>query len=233
MTIVNRRILYGRRQGRRLRAGQKALLTGGLERFSVRLPSPGERVDPATWFGRSYAEWWLEVGFGGGEHLAWQAEHHPDIGILGAEPFVNGVVSLLGHVRRAGIENVRIHDDDARDLIDALPDASLRRAFVLFPDPWPKTRHHKRRFIGPANLDRLARAMADGAELRIGTDDLLYLDWILFHTLAHPAFRWIARRPEDWRERPADWPATRYEEKAAADGRRSWYLRFERVARTG
>ncbi|MGE0724574.1 MAG: tRNA (guanosine(46)-N(7))-methyltransferase TrmB [Alphaproteobacteria bacterium] len=208
------------------------MLTDGLERVAIALPEAGARVDPAAWFGRPYGAWWLEVGFGGGEHLAWQAARHPDVGIMGAEPFVNGVVSLLGHLRRDAIANVRIHGDDARDLIDALPDAVLARAFVLFPDPWPKTRHHKRRFVGGANLDRLARTLADGAELRIATDDPPYLEWILFHALAHPAFRWLADGPQDWRERPDDWPPTRYEEKAAADGRRSWYLRFQRRPRT-
>ncbi|MCC7274443.1 MAG: tRNA (guanosine(46)-N7)-methyltransferase TrmB [Alphaproteobacteria bacterium] len=225
-----RRILHGRRQGRRLRQGQKAVLAAGLESLAVALPEAG-RADPAGWFGRRYRAWWLEVGFGGGEHLAWQAARHPDVGLLGAEPFVNGVVSLLGHVGRAGLANVRIHPDDARDLIDALPDATIARAFVLHPDPWPKARHHKRRFVAADNLDRLARVMADGAELRLATDDLDYLDWMLEHTLAHPGFRWLARGPEDWRVRPVDWPPTRYEEKAVAAGRRAWYLRFERRAR--
>ncbi|MGE0714020.1 MAG: tRNA (guanosine(46)-N(7))-methyltransferase TrmB [Alphaproteobacteria bacterium] len=229
--MTERRILYGRRQGRRLRAGQKDRLDSGLAAYAMELPPPGERVDPARWFGRGFADWWLEVGFGGGEHLAWQATHHPDVGILGAEPFVNGVVSLLGHLGAGAMGNVRIHPDDARDLIDALPDGVVGRAFVLFPDPWPKARHNKRRFVSTANLDRLARVMRDGAELRLATDDLDYLDWMLEHATAHPDFRWLARGPDDWRIRPADWPPTRYEGKAIRAGRRGWYLRFARGPR--
>src|SRR5690606_18587460 len=143
----------------------------------------------------------------------------------------NGVVGLLGHLRQERLENVRIFPDDARTLIDALPDASISRAFVLHPDPWPKARHHKRRFVAPPNLDRLARGMADGAELRLATDDLDYLDWMLEHSLANPHFRWQATGPAAWRDRPSDWPVTRYEEKAVKEGRRSWRLAFRRLPR--
>ena len=156
---------------------------------------------------------WLEVGFGAGEHLYWQAEHHPRIGMIGAEPFVNGVAKLLSKFEGEPPRNIRLHMDDAREIIDALPDASLGRVFILFPDPWPKTRHHKRRFIQTEMLDHLARVMKPGAELRFGSDDALLVEYTLERVMAHPSFSWTATCPEDWRTRPSDWPQTRYEAK--------------------
>lgn len=229
--MKDRRILYGRRQGRRLRTGQRELLSEGLETIAIPRPAEGERIDPAGLFARPCAAYWLEVGFGGGEHLAWQAARNPDVGLIGAEPFINGVVSLLGHVRRERLDNVRVLADDARALIDALPNSSIARAFVLHPDPWPKARHHKRRFVAAENLERLARVMVDGGELRLATDDLDYLDWMLEHSLASPHFQWLASGPDAWRDRPADWPVTRYEDKAVKEGRRSWRLAFRRRSR--
>lgn len=155
---------------------------------------------------------WLEIGFGAGEHLLWQAQHHPRTGLIGAEPYEGGVAKLLA--RLDGTENIRIHEGDAREILDALPDASIGRAFVLFPDPWPKTRHHKRRFVQAATLDALARVLKPGAELRFASDDADYLAWTLERLTAHPAFAWTATRAADWTERPADWPQTRYEAKA-------------------
>jgi tRNA (guanine-N7-)-methyltransferase len=174
---------------------------------------------------------WLEIGFGAGEHLAEQAEHHPEIGIIGCEVFEDGIVRLLGEVVRRRLGNIRLFADDARLLLAALPSNSIGRVFILFPDPWPKRRHHKRRLIAPATLDLLAEAMSDGAELRLATDDRDYLAWMLEHTIAHPDFAWLARRPTDWRERPEDWPATRYEAKARAAGRMPAFLRFRRRPR--
>jgi len=197
-----------------LRPGRAERLRTLLPRLAVPVPAPpGGRIDLDALFGEPKAAYWLEVGFGGGEHLAALAEAHPEVGFLGCEPFLNGVAALLAAVEARGLANVRIHAGDARDLIDALPDAALGRAFVLFPDPWPKRRHRKRRFVQPDTLDRLARAMADGAELRLASDDAPLVDWMLFHARTHPAFAWTARRAADWRDRPADWPATRYEAK--------------------
>jgi tRNA (guanine-N7-)-methyltransferase len=173
-------------------------------------------------------ELWLEVGFGAGEHLVWQAEHHPDVGLIGCEPFINGVAKCLAHIERTGVSNVRLFTDDARLVMAALPDRSLSRAFVLFPDPWPKTRHHKRRFVQRENLDTLARLLKAGAELRLATDDPSYLPWMVEHACTHPAFAWLADRPSDWRGRPDDWPATRYEEKMLA-GHQPVFLRLRRV----
>jgi tRNA (guanine-N7-)-methyltransferase len=176
-------------------------------------------------------EVWLEIGFGGGEHLAAQAAAHPHHGLIGCEVFENGVVKMLAEAERLRLANLRLFVDDARLLVRALPEASLGRVFILFPDPWPKQRHHKRRMVATETLDALARAMRDGAELRLATDDRDYLRWMLEHVTAHPDFVWLARRPADWRERPADWPATRYEQKALAAGRAPAFLRLLRKPR--
>jgi tRNA (guanine-N7-)-methyltransferase len=222
--------LYGRRRGRRLRVGQQALLEELLPKLRIALPEAGEPLDLVALFGPAIREVWLEIGFGGGEHLAWQAARHPEIGFIGAEFFLNGIASLLGHLARGGIENVRIHPEDARPLLHALPDRSIGRAFLLFPDPWPKARHARRRFVGPENLAELARILKPGAELRIASDDPGYVAWALEHLTRAPEFEWLARGPSDWRTRPEDWPATRYEEKALKAGRRPAYLRFRRRA---
>jgi len=155
---------------------------------------------------------WLEIGFGAGEHLLWQAQQNPRTGLIGAEPYEGGVAKLLA--RLTGTENIRIHEGDAREIIEALPDASIGRAFILFPDPWPKTRHHKRRFVQTQTLDTLARVLAPGAELRFASDDAGYVAWTLERLIAHPAFAWTAERASDWTARGADWPQTRYEAKA-------------------
>lgn len=221
---------FGRRKGKKLRPGRSALLETLLPRLAIPRPDPGgvpgEMVDPAALFGSRPV--WLEVGFGGGEHLAAQAAANPDVGFIGCEVFVNGVASLLRHVDEAGLSNVRIFPDDARFLLKALPDRCLDRVFVLFPDPWPKHRHAGRRFISPATLDLLARLLKDGGELRVASDDVTYIRWVLMHAPNHPAFRWIASRPADWRSPPADWVPTRYEAKAVREGRPPAYLRFER-----
>lgn len=198
-----------------------------MPRLSIALPEAGS-LDPVALFPKPPAAVWLEIGFGGGEHLAEQAERHPEIGFIGSEVFENGVARLVGEVARRGLDNVRIVADDARLLLDRLAPASVGRVFILFPDPWPKLRHHKRRLIAPATLDRLAAVMQPDAELRLATDDPGYLIWILGYVTAHPAFTWLARGPADWRERTADWPPTRYEDKARAAGRTPIFLRFAR-----
>jgi len=207
------RTIYGRRLGRPLRPGRQRLLDDRLPELAVPLPARPGTLDPKRLFARPVEEVWLEVGFGNGEHLAALAAAHPEIGLIGCEPFLNGVAALLAAVEAEGLDNVRIHADDARQVLDALPDASVGRVFVLFPDPWPKARHHKRRFIRPETLDRLARVLAEGGVLRLASDDAPLVDWMLWQTRRHPAFAWTARRAADWRERPADWPPTRYEAK--------------------
>ncbi|WP_207455813.1 tRNA (guanine(46)-N(7))-methyltransferase TrmB [Azospirillum sp. SYSU D00513] len=226
--------LFGRRKGRPLRKRKSGLLDTLLPTLQIAPPEEGSRIEPAGLFARPVEDVWLEVGFGSGHHLAWQAQHNPTVGLIGAEPFLNGVAALMALIEDAGVaDTVRVLPDDARPLLDALPDASIGRAFVLFADPWPKKRHWERRFIGPANLARLSRVLKDGAELRLASDDMGLVRWMLEHTVKHPDFEWTARGPADWRERPADWPPTRYEEKAIAAGRKPVFLRFLRKARAG
>jgi tRNA (guanine-N7-)-methyltransferase len=225
--IPQTRRLYGRRRGRPLRPGQQHLVQALLPRLAAPLPREG-RLDPRTLFPAGTADVWLEIGFGGGEHLAAQAAGHPETGFIGSEVFENGVAKLLGEIERRRLDNIRLFTDDARLLIEALAPASIGRVFILFPDPWPKQRHHKRRLVAEPTLDRLAEIMPEGAELRLATDDPGYLVWMLEHTTAHPAFVWLARCTRDWRERPADWPPTRYEQKARAAGRTPVFLRFAR-----
>jgi tRNA (guanine-N7-)-methyltransferase len=175
-------------------------------------------------------EIWLEIGFGGAEHLIWQAEHNARAGLIGCEVYEEGVVKALTRIEELKLENVRLSTQDAREVLRWLPPASLGRVFILFPDPWPKKRHVKRRLVARGLFDLLARAMAPGAELRIATDIGDYARTILLSALGHRAFKWLAEGPGDWRERPADWPATRYEEKARSEGRRCCFLRFLRVS---
>jgi tRNA (guanine-N7-)-methyltransferase len=230
-----RRKFYGRRKGRQLRKGQRALIDDLLPRLAVVLPRTGEtesvKLDPTKAFAPPPREIWLEIGFGGGEHLAQQAKTHPEIGFIGCEVFENGVASMLAHIRDEDLTNVRIHPEDARDLLAVLQPRSIGRLFLMFPDPWPKKRHAARRFINRDNLDRLAELLADGAEFRVGSDDPNYIAWTLAHVTAHPAFQWLAESPADWRRRPADWPETRYERKALLAGRKPAYLRFHRRRR--
>jgi tRNA (guanine-N7-)-methyltransferase len=191
-------------------------------------PQPG--LDPRAYFEHgSVTDVWLEVGFGAGEHLAWQAQAHPEVGLIGAEPYVAGMAKLLSRIADKNLRNIRLYTEDVRDVIAAAPDASFGRLFILFPDPWPKTRHHKRRLIQMETLNELARVMKRGAELRFATDDEGYLAFALERFCAHPAFRWLAESSVDWRERPSDWPETRYEAKALKAERQCAYLRFLRL----
>jgi tRNA (guanine-N7-)-methyltransferase len=217
---------FGRRRGRKLRAGRAALLDTILPALPVVLPAAGAPLQPMHLFAAPPREIWLEIGFGGGEHLAAQAAANPDVGMIGCEPYENGIVALLGHVRDQGLANVRIWPDDARPLLSRLAPGSIARAFVLFPDPWPKARHHKRRLVQAPFLDLLAAALRPGAELRVATDHADYLDWILERAPAHPGFALAARLDA----RPDDWPQTRYEAWSLGEGRRSAWLRFLRRA---
>lgn len=222
-----RRLVHGRRVGHRLRPNQQRLVDDLLPRLRVPV-SAGVAVEPRALFDPARRRVWLEIGFGGGEHLAWQAAANPDVGIIGCEPFVNGVAKLLAEVEQRRLANVRIHDGDARDLLDLLPDACVERVFLLYPDPWPKARHRKRRLITTRTVDRLSRIMADGGELRIASDIPDYIRWSMCHILADGRFHWTARRPDDWRQRPHDWPQTRYERKALDAARVPAYLTFMR-----
>jgi len=217
------RAFFGRRKGKRLRAGQDDL---------VRTLLPTLTVEPAALpaFRAAHRELWLEIGFGGGEHLAARARSHPDVGFVGCEPFVNGMAKLLATIAEEGLANIRLWPEDVTELLPTLPAAVFAKVVVLYPDPWPKRRQRKRRLVSDALLAELARLMPPGGELRFATDIDDYAGWVLARVLRTPGFRWTATRADDWR-RPWDgWPGTRYEAKAIAEGRVPVYLTFERVA---
>ncbi len=203
---------FGRLKARPIKPRQAALMETRLP--DLRIP-PGP-VDPAALMAGA-REVWLEVGFGGGEHMAAQAARASDVLILGAEPFMNGVASAVRHIDEQGLSNVRLHDGDVRELIGRLPDASLARVFILFPDPWPKTRQQKRRLVQPELVADLARTLRPGGRLRFASDVASYVDQALERFLAGGAFRWTAERADDWRRPPADHITTRYEEKRLGD----------------
>lgn len=218
---------YGRRKGHALSPRKLRLVEELLPelRLDLNTPAPAELT---SLFPAPVSQVWLEIGFGGGEHLAWQAEANPHIGFIGCEPFINGVAKLLSEIETRNLTNVRIWDGDAREVLDWLSDASLDRVFVLFPDPWPKARHHKRRLISARTLEALARVMLPGAELRVASDIGDYVRASLEAVFSGDAFEWQAERPGDWRARPAGWPPTRYEKKALKEGRKAHYLVFRR-----
>ncbi len=216
---------------------QERLLREVLPGVSLDLsgPPPISKAELASLFvgvSPRPADVWLEIGFGGGEHLLWQAAAHPDVGFIGCEPFCDGVVKVLSALEEGRAANVLIYPDDARDVLRWLPPRSLGRVFILFPDPWPKKRHHKRRLVAQPTLDLLQRVMRPGAELRVATDVGDQACAILSAIRAHPAFAWEVEGPEDWRRRKSDWPATRYEGKATRDGRRCYFFTF-RLTSTG
>ncbi|WOI57395.1 tRNA (guanine(46)-N(7))-methyltransferase TrmB [Palleronia sp. LCG004] len=220
------RNFYGRRKGHNLRQSQEAYLAEDLARLSPGAVdwevNPGRApLDLAGLFGGRPV--WLEVGFGGGEHLVHQAASNPDVGIIGAEPYINGVAMLLGKIREAGVSNLAVHPGDVRDLFDVLPDASISRAFLLYPDPWPKARHHRRRFVTPEHLGPLARVMAPGSAFRVATDIPDYVRQTL-EEVPPAGFDLKDEGGTPW----DDWISTRYERKALREGRTPHYLTFRR-----
>ncbi|MEQ8640620.1 MAG: tRNA (guanosine(46)-N7)-methyltransferase TrmB [Alphaproteobacteria bacterium] len=227
----------GRGRVRTLKPAHAAALARDLPRLAICLdPVDGgaAMLEPRRLFARP-GPVWLEIGFGAGEHLAWQAQHHPDIGFIGVEPYRAGLARLLVRLTAADITNVRLYDDDAALLLARLAPASLERIFILFPDPWPKTRHHKRRLVQTHTVDLLARALCDGGELRLASDDPDYGAWCLARLTACPDLAWQAQRPADWQSwceaAGQETVATRYEEKARQAGRKPLYLRFRRRPR--
>ena len=218
---------YGRRSGKRLRSLALARLNDMLPRLAIPVPEQGRALVPCDIFGRPVDAVWLEIGFGGGEHLAAQAKLYPHIGLIGCEVFRNGISSLMGHLTEEDLDTVRVFAEDARRLFPALPDGCLQRVFLLFPDPWPKTRHADRRFVGPDNLNSLARLLCSGGELRVASDDPIYVSWAKRHLEQHPAFRQL-QITQDRQQLPPDWPVTRYEAKLLA-GHPPTFFRFERV----
>ncbi|MDM8166860.1 tRNA (guanosine(46)-N7)-methyltransferase TrmB [Roseovarius sp.] len=224
------RNFYGRLKGKSLRKSQKVYIDEDLATLS-----PGkvdwdvnperEALDLKALFGDRPV--WLEIGFGGGEHMVHQAARNPEMGFIGCEPYINGVAMLLGKIREEGCENIRIHPGDVRDLFDVLPEKSVDRAFLLYPDPWPKKRHHRRRFVTPEHLEPLAQVLKPGAIFRVATDIPDYVRQTLQQVPKH-GFEWLAEGPADWREPWDDWLSTRYEQKALRERRVPHYLTFRR-----
>lgn len=223
-----RRQLYGRAKGKALRAGQSQRIENLLPRVAIeldRLPA-----GPSSLFARTPSEIMIEIGFGGGEHLAAMAMAHPEAGFLGVEPFLNGVAKLLGTIEADKIGNIRLLRGDGRHVLNALPGSSLDRVYLLYPDPWPKRRQRKRRIVDQEFLDQLARVLRPGGEFRFASDIDDYVGWTLARILPHPAFEWLAKDAQDWLVPWDGWHRTRYEDKAIREGRVPSYLRFRRKA---
>jgi tRNA (guanine-N7-)-methyltransferase len=219
---------YGRRKAKPLSARKERLLGELLPQLRLDLEKPApSRLEKL--FTVPVGDVWLEIGFGSGEHLLWQAAHHKDAGCIGCEPFVNGMGSLLGAIEDCGIETIRVHDGDGRDVLAWLPDGSLGRIFLLFPDPWPKKRQLKRRLLSAETIGEFARVLRPGGAFRFASDNGDYAAQALLLAKQSGAFAWTALRAADWRERPADWPETRYERKALGEGRKCTYLSFSRL----
>ncbi len=222
-TTINR--LYGRSKGKRLRDEQAALIETLLPQISV--PDDGV-VSSSSLFGDD-RPMHFEIGFGGGEHLAYRADMLPDHGFIGCEPYLNGVAMLLPQIREQNLHNVRLHMGDALDVLRRIPDNALSFVYLLHPDPWPKTRHIKRRMMNDGPVDLIARKLKPGGEFRFGTDHPVYLAHALMIMQRHRAqFDWLAEKPDDFLKRPSGWPETRYEAKARKLGHEVWYFRYRR-----
>lgn len=217
---------FGRRSGKKIRSHQAELLRTALHGLALDISKP--IAEPRLLFGPQCASVWLEIGFGGGEHLAAEARAHPARGYIGCEAFRNGVAKTLALIDADRLSNVRIYEGDAHAAIEALPPQSLAGVFLLYPDPWPKRRQRKRRFLSDDALQRLARVMEPGAELFFATDIDDNAGWTLARILRSPAFTWNAQNAEDWRKPWQGWSGTRYEAKAFREGRRPAYFIFRR-----
>lgn len=219
---------FGRRRGRPVRSHQAVALQDGLSRHRLDLSALAP-ADPRDLFPVPVSSVRLEIGFGGGEHLLHQLDTEPGAGFIGVEPFVNGMAKLMMRVEETPRPNLRVYDDDAIRVLDWLPAGGLERIDLFYPDPWPKKKHWKRRFVSPQNLDRFARVLKRGGVFRFASDIDSYVNWTLQHCRSHPDFEWLAGAAADW-QRPYDnWPGTRYEAKAKREGRRPAYLSFRRL----
>lgn len=239
VTITDRRRLYGRKQTRPPKGERKEALECLLPRLEIRLPphpsSPAAQTPSSPW-GEGWGEGgkkWLEIGFGNGEHLKGLMERYPDRFYIGAEPFINGMAAFLRSIRGMPHDNIRVWMDDAITLVDAMPDQYLDGIYVLNPDPWPKTRHHKRRIISQENLTKFARILKPGGALIMSSDVDDLSEWMVTQASNHPAFEWTAECAGDWRNPPPGWIKTRYEAKGASAGRKQTYLIFRKKVEDG
>ncbi len=221
-TTLNR--LYGRQSGHKLRPAQQDLVDRLLPAIAV----PEEGALSSTVLFGDDRPLHFEIGFGAGEHLAYRADLLPDHGLIGCEPFLNGVVGALGHVRDKALTNVRLHMGNALDILSRLPDGALSFVYLLHPDPWPKARHAKRRMMNPGPISMIAAKLKPGGEFRFSTDHPVYLRWALMQMAGRAEFEWLCERPEQFLIRPGGWPETRYEAKARRQGHEVWYFRFRR-----
>lgn len=219
---------FGRRKGKPLSPRREALMENELPRLALDLGAPAPK-NPKDLFEGDVADICMEVGFGGGEHLLHRARTNPQTGFIGIEPFVGSMAKAVAAVVDERLANVRLYDDDAVNVLDWLPEASLDLAYQLYPDPWPKKRHWKRRFINQDNLDRYARVLKPGSEFRFASDIDTYIDWTLRHCRDHAHFEWLAETSTDWKTPWQGWPGTRYEAKAIREGRTGRYLTFRRI----
>jgi tRNA (guanine-N7-)-methyltransferase len=218
---------FGRRRGKTMRPQQAAALEIGFGTYRLDLTAQPP-ADLSALFETDVRAVRLEIGFGGGEHLLHRATEAPAVGFIGVEPFVNGMAKMMMAVREKPLANLRVYDDDATRLLDWLPQASLDGIDLLYPDPWPKKKHWKRRFVSPVNLGRFARVLKPGSKFRFASDIDTYVNWTLLHCRAHGAFAWQACEAADWHRPYEGWPSTRYEAKAIREGRRPAYLTFIR-----
>lgn len=219
---------FGRRHGKTIRPVQRAALDAVLPRYAIDLGEQAQS-DMRSLFGVPVSDVWLEIGFGAGEHLLHESARLPGTGFIGVEPFVNGMAKLAAALQATPRGNMRLHDDDATRLLDWLPEASLAGIDLLYPDPWPKKRHWKRRFVSPRNLERFARVLKPGGLFRFASDIDHYVNWTLLACRDHGAFEWVAASSHDWNTPYEAWPGTRYEEKAVREGRKPAYLTFRKL----
>lgn len=219
---------FGRRKSKTLRQTKRTLLAEDYPKLEVSIPEGMGSIDPALWFGKDKSQLWMEIGFGGGEFLAHQAKNHPDVGFIGCEPYLNGVASALRLIKTFACKNVRVWKEDARLLLVRFRPGCLDKVFILFPDPWPKKRHHKRRIVSNATLDLLAKSLKPEGELLLATDHPEYAEWMFVHLIQHPSFEWLAKSASDWRNPPPGWTPTRYETKTRAEGRNPVFLHFRK-----
>jgi tRNA (guanine-N7-)-methyltransferase len=219
---------FGRRKGKPLRPNQERLMGESLGLLKLDLQSPPPQ-SLASLFEVPVKAIRLEIGFGGGEHLIHRARTNPETGFIGVEPFVNSMAKLLARIEELGLKNIRLYDDDAVEVLDWLPEASIDQIDLLYPDPWPKKRHWKRRFVSQINLARLHRVLKPDAPFCFASDIDTYVNWVLQHIDRHGGFEWTASNASDWLTPFADWPSTRYEAKARREGRSSAYLTFRKI----